>query len=619
MGTGTFSRSALPLAVLAAAVLVFAGTLGHELVWDDPRLYEVAEVRLAEGGVASLLATPFALSPEQDTAYYRPLVMATLALDTLFGEHRAAAAHATNVLLHGACSALVSLLLLSIGLPRHASFLAALLFALHPAHVESVAFVSGRTDLLATLFVLLSVWLFVRDRSGAARRPRLERTGSTIAFLLACLSKESALLLPAVLVLWEFLRFPRAERSFRGLAPYALVVAGILVLRGTWVGTPLLPDPSVRDPSNVAWSWGTLPEIYGAYARILLWPWPLRAFYTPDQLGGLALGAGFVALLVAAALGSVLRSGSAALVWIAIFLLPVAGIVPIGGAIVAERFLYLPSVGLAILAAGLVRRVRTARARPVLVGVAVLMLATSALLTIARARVWENDLTLFENVARTTPRYPEGRMNLAIEYGKRGRHEEAIRRLEEVVRERPRSDMALVNLGVQHAGAGRLDAAIARFRTALALNPRSPEALFNLGLAETASGRPREAEAAFRALVEVVPSRGPGWHGLGVALLQLGSPREAEDALRTALRTGADRAETGAALGHALLEQGRLEEARRAFGSALETDPSIAAAIYGSGLALARSGRRNEALGAAARLDAIDPALAKRLREALAE
>jgi len=165
------SRTLSAVLVFLLAAAVYAGTVRHELLWDDPLLTSLVEERARHDGLSGLLASDFRIRRHEAMGYYRPVVLLSLWADGRLAARLPVAHHLQNILLHALASALAyAFLALALGSTRGA-LAGAALFAVHPVHTESVAFVSGRTDVLCAVFLLLAalLWARVRSRAGTPR------------------------------------------------------------------------------------------------------------------------------------------------------------------------------------------------------------------------------------------------------------------------------------------------------------------------------------------------------------------------------------------------------------------------------------------------------------------
>ena len=271
----------LALVVAAAATLAYGGTLAHGFVWDDPMLIRDRIHLYTWRGLPSLLGSDFFGGTTQATHYYRPAVTLTFFLDlTLWGLHPFGF-HLTNVLGHALTSVCVFWLARRVTREDAVAVAAGAVFAVHPVHSGSVAFVAGRTDVLATLFALAALLAHARWRESGQAWWRLV---SLAAFALAVLSKEAAVVVPALLVLWDRL----VERDLRGrrafgvaaarYAPYGAVLTGYALARHLALGqlVEFVPSPWADGVSRVVTGLG----IAVRYARIALVPYPENLYYS---------------------------------------------------------------------------------------------------------------------------------------------------------------------------------------------------------------------------------------------------------------------------------------------------------------------------------------------------
>jgi tetratricopeptide (TPR) repeat protein len=499
-----FEFLAPALIVAAAAFAVYAPTLAFSLVWDDPMLVDLVSSTYRTSGLAGLLAAEFTLIPGESLGYYRPLVLLSLWIDSLAAPHFAAIYHFTNVLAHATTSVLVFYLLtLRVG-PGAPALLSALLFALHPVHVESVAFVSARTDLLASLFAVVSAIAWQRGRSLAGSCRWWILGGA--AFGAAALAKEVAFALPGVLLAWDFLESLRGdakklgwwERNRGWIISWGLAAAAVLTLRWLWAGVGIVNLPR-GDLAELAGVWAT-------YLRLLVLPWPLKPYYLSGQVAPDAAG---VAAAILLALGCLATSGGrgwAALAWVVAFLAPVSAGLHFGEAVLSERYLYLPSVGLSLLVGEVLARAgnrATGRWGMNLAAVGVLCLAASA--TVVQSRIWRDDRTLMDELVRAAPGSFVAHNNVAVALLRQGRYKEAIPHLQEVLRINPDHVRAHFNLGIAALQRGDLRGAVPHFEAGLRRQPNDAAARNYLGKTLLALGRRREAAREFAEAVRLRP------------------------------------------------------------------------------------------------------------------
>lgn len=400
----TTRRLVTTIGLLAA--VVYLGALWNHFALDDGTIIVFNPLVHSPSGIWRAFGHPY--WPIQAGGYlYRPLPIATYALDGLVGG--AWWFHLINVLWHAGASIAVALLARR-WRGNAAGLIAGLLFAVHPVHVEAVANVIGRAELMAALFSLLAVYAALARRSV---------WWSTIALALGILSKENAVVVP-VLVAWAWilgLDRPPRSRMIVMLGAWAFAATACFAVRWLVIRAdpefPMIADVFVgANPVSIRL---TAVAALADVTRLLVFPLHLRVDYSPAErtlvtslldlrfLGGLACLGALVGLLVLAWRGG-RRLEAFGLGWIAIAYLPVANLVVPIGVLVAERTLYLPSAGLA-LAAGVWLSGLPHRRRDVVVATLVL---AGAVRTALRVPVWRNDTTMTLSILDDSPRSSKG-------------------------------------------------------------------------------------------------------------------------------------------------------------------------------------------------------------------
>ncbi|HSB81044.1 MAG TPA: hypothetical protein VLM91_19860, partial [Candidatus Methylomirabilis sp.] len=410
---GLFRRpGASSFAVVLAALVTYIMTLGYDFTFDDHYVIPAAW-QVGAGSPLEVLLAPVRAG-EALLAYFRPLTALTYWLDGFLWQGNPGGFHLTNLLLH----AVVSVLVLQVA--RHllpagpAPILAGLLFAVHPVHVEAVAWVQGRVDLLSTAGVLLALLLGLAGAEAAGGRRVLCWAASAIALFLALLAKEVAVVTPALTALvlagepgrggW---RRVQACLPLLGMQGFAFLL--YLGLRTATLGSPslgLLGGPPFGD--RVLLSLGVIP----VYLRLLLWPLalnPKHPFSPPAGLmdADVLMGAALLLALGAMALmlGKRMPGLRLGLAWLALAWLPASNLIPIRGFVVAERYLYLPSVGFSIALAGAaagILALEERRRKALFVGLATLLLTLGSLAA-AQMGIWRDPQTFYEGLVRRNP------------------------------------------------------------------------------------------------------------------------------------------------------------------------------------------------------------------------
>lgn len=520
------ARSALLAALLALlAVLPYLPGLPGEFVYDDHRLIADNEgLRRPFDARRALLRDYYAADVDRmGLGYYRPVAILSNEADWRRGGGAPLAFHLTNMGLHAACTALVFALarMLAGGAVLPAA-LAGAFFALHPAHAESVAFVSGRVDPLATLFGLAALGAHLRGRR--AVRPWPWRAAAGLAWLLALLSKEMAVTVPLIAVLLDLGRgeFRGERRGWIGsYAPYALAAAVYLPLRLAALGAL-----STAAPTWVALSWWRPPVAVGSYLAWIGLPPPGLHLEPEPVTGLLALAAAGLAVAAPLAAALLWRRGArlpaALLLAIPLALLPVAQLRPIETAL-SERFLYLPSALAALLLSVAVAGRRTVLT---LGAVALLLMAYAAIL-VPRARQWRDAVALWTAYTRAQPGAVKGWLNLGRALaadGDAAGAQQAYRQAHAVAPDLPlEGEMAAFD-------DAPLPERIARIRATLERLPQDGALWANLGFLLLETNDAPGARDAFRQAVTATPQRARAWLGLALADLKLLEIGEADAA-----------------------------------------------------------------------------------------
>jgi hypothetical protein len=499
----------MTLVLVAAAIAPFATTLAYPLVWDDHYILNHVEQLAAGGGVAKVVSAPFFPQEDRADTYYRPLVYFSLWLDSRVAALAGAPwpYHLTNVLLHAAVALLVALLAHRLGGGATAGFAAGLLFAVHPARVESVAFVSGRTDIWAAFFALCAVLAALDAVRRADRRRRALLVGFGCAAVgAACLSKEAAFALPGVVAALGLVAPDLRRRCFVVALGYALAAAAVLAVRLLVLGVP--PGAHGGSPAPLLLHEpGIALVALAKMLRMALVPWPHNALIGREHLVPATVDVVVaVALVAGLAWFGKRRLGLFGLVWLFAFLTPALFVPASGHVLAAERYLYLPSIGVFVVVGVAFARwldELPASRRP-LAGSALAFVALAlGAGALVRGRVWQSDLTISTDLTRTAP-------GTALSHSVHGQ--------------------ALL-------AAGRFAEAVAAFERAVELAPDHPGTHNDLAIGLWRLGLPARSAAAYRETLRLDPTRASARQGLAYACHVLGDVdcvREQREALSAA-------------------------------------------------------------------------------------
>ena len=590
-------RIALGAALLAAAVLaIYGASIDYDFVYDDHVQIERNPWLRDPDGFRLFLTRPFwgfyqdrGVGPSN---YYRPVFGWAYSLVARGFGLQPAAFHATSVVLHIAVTLLVALGARRLFPGRRgeiAAIAAGLFFAVYPAHAEAVAWVGDQVDLLTALFVLLALFSYLihKDRGGW--------TGWTgpFAYLLACLAKEPGTALLLVLGAVEVSEWRREgsvvtalRRASARLAPYLAVFAVYVALRIHALGgfSPRSYGVTASPAGAAAFAAG----LFARYLAFLAVPFPARVLasvpaptlLSPVAIAGLAAaGMVFLGLAAAAWSGRARREIVLPLAVIVAFLLPVLAANSIGGSNFSERYLYLPSIGLAWLCGGLagwLAAILPARMRKAAAATGLALLAALGAAAWARAEIYRSDLTLFRAAVRTTPYSEIARNNLGMALFNHGRNDEAEREYKEALRLDPRAVAPLANLAVLREKKGDLAGAEATFEKVLRLSPTHTISVVHLARMQRKRG---DRAGAIRRLDALFAAGGESYDALverADLWLKDRHPEQAVPLLARAVRTFPDYSRGWGLLARAYAERGEAAKAAQAARKAAKIDPKNA-------------------------------------------
>ncbi|UCF66966.1 MAG: tetratricopeptide repeat protein [Acidobacteriota bacterium] len=566
-------RTAPVVAIAIVCLAVYSLSLGGEFVWDDRTLIVENRLLRSPSETLRLFVQDFwdtGDGHDRFRSFYRPLVSASYALDYALWGRNPLGFHVTNLLLHIACSAMVYLLARQSAMSVAASTIGAALFAVHPVHVESVAWISGRTDLVCALALLASFSLAMHARKANTHRLGFQ-AASAVLFGIALLAKEMAITLPLLIVLAEIIseRSPRRWcKAARAVMLHALVLVVYIGLRASAVG---LAGHTLYDLHALGYA-ATAVFALARYLVLLILPLGLDAHYPyqplTSSLNIVVLVSSGILWVVGWAAWRLRYSRPAAsfwIVWTVLTLAPVLLFGRFGDVIMADRFLYIPSIGWAMLAAIAAHEVhRAPQGLPVrrwLAGAGAAVWLILATITIDRASVWDSDTTLFSEMVQTSPHSGLVRTNLGLAYYEQGDLARAIEELSAAVRLAPDYAMAHNNLGAAYEKQGKLELALKHYREAVRLAPRHLAARVNTARVLVHSGRAEQGLAQLDALVAEYPRYAPGLYALADTYRTLDSKEHAMRYAQLAAASDPDYPNAHYLIGKLLFERGDLQPA----------------------------------------------------------
>jgi len=628
------------LALFAVTAAVYAGVVRNDFVdWDDNQyLYQNAHIQHLDKQSLRWMFTTFHASN------YHPLTWLSHALDVQLWGLNPHLHHLTSALLHALNTVLVFLLarrLLAVrradreeaasatGPPLGVAAVAALLFGLHPVHVESVAWAAERKDVLCALFFLLALLAYLRYATASERRARWYVL-TVVCFVLALLAKPMAVTLPVVLLLLDGYPLGRLRRGGRlrvGMEKIPLFLisgaSSVVTFLAQSHGGAVMPIDKLPIATRL------LNAVYGLafYQGKLVVPRAFSPLYEYPQdfdLAGHILAFVVVATITAVTVG-LWRRGRPLLLtcWLyfVITLLPVIGIVQVGRQMAADRYLYLPGLSSCLLGGlgvgWLWARWRGepigARARTVVAAAVVGVCLVLAIQTVRQVAAWRDDETLWRfAVSRQPNRAFLARCHLFGQYGKRGDLPKAVAMYEELLALAPDFAEGMNQMGIVFADAGRPDLAIREFQRGLKADPKSASLHGNIARVYLVTRDVAAAEAEAKKAIELWPEYALGHRFLGEAYLMQFRTEEAIRSLEASLKYDRESDTAYVNLGLAYGRVGRLEDAIRAYQEAARVAPDKGSIPYQAARLYYQLGKVAEARAACQRAVAlgyaVDPA-----------
>ncbi len=608
--------------------IVFGQTVGYGFINFDDLQYVYENPMVLNGLGLSGIGRAFTHVVSQ---HWHPLTMIVLMTDyQLFGLW-AGGYHLVNILLHAAAVIFLFLLLREMtGATWRSAFVAAV-FAIHPLRVESVAWVSECKDVLSGMFFMLTLWAYVRYVKKKGRYWTI-----LIWFVLGLLSKPMLVTLPCVLLLLDYWPLGRLQTPSQFgkllVEKIPLFILSILSSMAAVISLRSGSEPVATYPASA-------PLGYVAYLGKLFFPIHLALLY-PLPKGGPPAWEVLNAMLLLAALSAAVwiyrrehRYLLTGWLWFLGMVLPVAGVMQTGEQVYADRYTYLPQIGLCIaitwLAVDWAGRREFRRAVLKVAAVAIvcaLMIAASIQTTYWHdsERLWRRTLayttnnsiahdnlgnTLFQQgkTDQSIGEYhqallidhkdPEAYYNLGVAIFKLGRVQEAIDQYQLALQIDPNYVKTHYNLGIALAQQGRLDEAVEQYREAIRLNPDYPEAHNNLGTVLLDQNHTEEAITEFQKALDIRPIYAEASNNLGNAFLQAGRPADAIPEYRAALKADPNDAQAHNNLGSALYRLGQVDDAIAEFQEAVKINPAYADARRNLGAILFERGLDEQAAG----------------------
>ncbi len=591
-----YIRPIILICTLLAAITIAAywQLPDHDFVdFDDKRLYLQQNQYVKNGLTSEGVKWAFTTTHAE---FWHPLTLLSFMLDVhMFGVGPSGFLF-TNLLLHIANTLILFLVLNQMtGAMWRSSFVAAL-FALHPLHVESVAWIAARKEVLSAFFWMLTLWGY----TWFVKTPCIKRyLLMALFFILGLMAKPMPVTLPFVLLLldyWPLRRFQCPDSStsqplnFSTSRFLRLIIEKIpLVIIGVLASAVAIYAQQSRHGLGTLAKYPLIDRLanaicsYMKYMEKMIWPENLAAFYPyPDKIDQWQVISALCLLIVIslASIKNINRHPYLIVGWLWYLgtLVPVLGLIQVGAHSMADRYTYVPLIGLFIMiawgAAALVPRWPYRKAVISIMSVFIILI----LVVTTRIQVgyWKNGLTLFLHAIETTENNYLAHYNVACTLAEQNRTDEALRYYASAIQIKPDYAEAYTNMGIALEKKGKFKEAIAHYQKALQIKPHLTQAYSNLGNAYLNQGKLEEAIASYTAAVNIKADSAEFRYNLGTALLSAGRTDKAMSHFFKALQIDPKYADAYNNLGAALLRKGMINRAIEAFRSALILEPGNA-------------------------------------------
>ncbi|HNX90513.1 MAG TPA: tetratricopeptide repeat protein [Candidatus Omnitrophota bacterium] len=538
------------------------------------------------------------------SSYYRPLQMLSYAIEYKFFKLNNKVYHLTNNIIQVFVVICVFFLILIVFKDRMLAFFTALLYLAHPAHAESVAYISGRGDCLVALFTLLTMIFYVR---ASERGGFLNWLTMFVVYVIALFSKENSLIVPGLIVMYHF----TLRRKFN---IFLIFLVGLTTFIYMFFRVSFFKMYASEMTIQAALQ--RLPGIFDAmagYIKILIWPFDLNmghetrpfTFTEPMVIVGY-----FVVLGLITSFFLILKKKKAAfgLGWYLVALVPVLNLFPVAF-YMADHYLYIPSIGLFLILAELIRRLYIRNRTGAIVATMILIFIVGGLsaLTLKQNYYWMNPKSFYERTLIFAPKSPRNYSNLARVYLKEGNIPKGLELYKKAIEIDPGYVNAHYNLGVTYNMMGNKEEALRSCENAVKYDPYCTHAYNIMGIIYWSMGKREDAVTAYTKALMTSPSNILAMNNLAGAYFQMGKRDQALEYEQKAIALNPDHPDAYANLGYMYNEMGKNEEAVAYIKKAISLKPGDPNLYNNLGKVFYDMGKKEDALAAVRKALEIDP------------
>ena len=585
------------LLFFSIALIIYANTIRNGFVLDDQDLIvNNAYIKNFEFLPRLFSNNAYHFSSSPGSNYYRPLQLVSYAIDHHFWRLDPAYYHFGNIFFHAINSFLVCILVLRLFASFRLALLSGLLFCVHPVHASVVGYIAGRADLFVTFFMLLSLLDFLNYLK---TKKLYKYVMSLLFFGLALLSRENSLLLPFILILLAFVQGEKIKKILLPLAGFLALAVFYIYGRFLFLGGLAMLVPEVK-LFSLPLELVNLAGIMKEYLSVILFPWSFYPMRTIPFIETLTLWNVLWAVYLFGLAGSLFlwaflkrkRLFVFGILWFICGFLPLIRMMylfPRFGIVVAENWMYLPSIGIFII----LSRLFLIKKNGWLLWIFILFFCYCSVLTILNNGHWKDRVTLYRYILKAYPDNTNIRLNLAYIYFDNGSYDLALREFNKILESEPTAWDVYLGLGNIYYAKGELERAVLFYDQAILFNHNCGLAYYNKGLISVRQSKYDEARDFFFKALEINQDYWPTYLALGDWFSRKGMDREALIMYEKAERLNPD-SNILLKTSVVLIRQKEYQKAVVVLEGVLKRDPNSIEAVKMLGLCYGQMGRSDD-------------------------
>lgn len=555
---------------------VYFNSLSNNFVLDDKDLIiENAYIKNPKLLPNIFISDIYRFSSEKQSNYYRPMQNLTYALDYSIWKLKPFGYHLTNIILHSINCYLIYVFIVMLFTSQRLAFLASVLYSVSPIHTSIVAYISGRADILVSIFMFLSIIKFLNWRN---TREIKQYIMSIILFSLALFSRENALLLPLLLILIIIL----TNRIFKNNTRDVLFsIIGFFVLDFFYIITRTYIIKNFGWLQNLNYPFAftviNIINVLQRYFTLLIFPWSLYPMRTIPFIKSLTI---FDIIFILSLFSSIIilifkdkkKIISFSFFWFILMLSPISKLIyhfPSIGVSMAENWLYMPSIGFFVIVSYFLCHYKKLQK---ILFFCIFFFYSS--LTIANNKNWKDDLTLYKHILKFSPNNNIAKVNLANVYFEQGLYNESLSEFKAVLIKEPMAWDVFLQIGNVYLAQDNINNALECYQKAIMINPKCSQAYHNLGIVYERQGKGKESFDSFTKALEIDPEYFKSYLALGDWFMKRNLYKDAIGVYKKALELKPADENVYSKIGISFAQMGHYQEALSVFQKSLNLRPN---------------------------------------------